>query len=91
MSEATETLDTPRAANPMQAVVMPKSPELREIVSAYLAEHGFDGLFDLDGECACAIDDLFPCGNPTMNCAAGYEKPCDCGDHDWHIGPRDGA
>jgi hypothetical protein len=31
---------------------------VREIIIAYLQEHGYDGLVCSEGECACEIDDL---------------------------------
>lgn len=58
----------------------------RRIVRKYLEDNGFDGLFDEDGECACKNDDLFPCDGSSFNCKPGYKQPCDCGDHDFHIG-----
>jgi len=62
---------------------------VHEIVSSWLEDHGFDGLFDGNtGEdtCACLVDDLFPCDSPGENCKAGYKVPCDCGEkHGFHI------
>jgi hypothetical protein len=60
---------------------------LADIVAAYLCEHDYDGLYS-DQECACVLGDLMPCGTPSPDCAAGYKQPCDCGDHDWHVGER---
>lgn len=57
-----------------------------EIVHEYLKANKFDGLFS-PGECACKLDDLAPCGEIHGDCEAGYLSDCDCGDHDWHIGP----
>ena len=60
---------------------------LKEIVGHYLKANGFDGLFSPD-HCACEKDDLFPCGNPTGECEAGYKTPCECGERcDFDIGP----
>ena len=59
-----------------------------DIVTAYLKQHGFDGLYS-DGECACNLDNLAPCGESFSRCWPGYQLPCDCGDHDWHIGERE--
>ncbi len=50
---------------------------------------GYDGLFNSAGECACHKEDLEPCGEMTTDCALGFQIPCDCGDHDYHIVPRD--
>jgi hypothetical protein len=64
--------------------------ELRDIVRKYLKDHGLDGLGCED--CSCGIDDLMPCGEPRIDCKAGYLMPCpeDCEFHedgcDWHIG-----
>jgi hypothetical protein len=58
---------------------------LRDIVKQQLETAGFDGLFNHDAECACDRNDLFPCGEPSPWCEPGYRKPCDCGEHDWHI------
>lgn len=53
---------------------------------AWLTRRGFDGLY-YPGECACKVDDLYPCGE-RQNCEPGVLKPCPetCGEHDWHIG-----
>lgn len=64
---------------------------LKEITEAYLREKGYDGLYDTDTECACSVDALFPCVEPGIYCEAGYSRPCDCGDHNWHIGPERAA
>lgn len=50
---------------------------LRDIVKKYLEDNGFDGLFCPD-ECACALDDLFPCDEPHDDCESGYKVPCRC-------------
>jgi len=57
---------------------------IKEIVKSFLTDNDFDGLYN-PGECACLKDDLFPCGEPSEWCEAGYKAPCDCGDHDWHV------
>lgn len=56
-----------------------------QIVEDRLRADGFDGLTHCDGECACLIADLAPCGEIGGNCEAGYRVPCECGDHDYHI------
>lgn len=61
---------------------------VRDILTGYLRQQGFDGLWS-DNECACTTDDLRPCDGIQLDCAAGFKIPCDCGDHDWHIGPRE--
>jgi len=63
------------------------NPTVTEIVAEYLREHGYDGLCANEGECACEIGDLAPCGEMQDDCWAGHKLPCDCGEgHDWHIG-----
>jgi hypothetical protein len=57
------------------------------MIEEYLLEHGFDGLFNGDGECGCVLDDLVPCGELNAECEAGYKGACDCGEGcGWHIG-----
>ncbi len=60
--------------------------DVRRIVALYLEEHEFDGIY-ADGECACRMPDLMPCDGSAADCKPGYLLPCDCGDHEWHIGP----
>lgn len=55
-----------------------------------LRKAGYDGLY-APGECACKVDDLYPCGERQEECRPGYLMPCPdmCGGgHDWHIGPK---
>ena len=65
------------------------------IVKAWLAEHGYDGLYNEDADCGCRVDDLMPCGEPGIRCRAGHVVPCDpdtCevgGECPWHIGEKD--
>jgi len=66
--------------------------DVRQIVTKYLKDNGFDGLYA--EECGCQISDLFPCDGPCDDCKPGYKVPCDpktCqayGDCEWHIGPK---
>ena len=64
----------------------PEPREVGDIVEQFLREHGFDGLWNFDGECACELSDISPAACMTEDCKAGYRQPCDCGDHEWHIG-----
>lgn len=68
--------------------------DVKDIVAEFLEAHGYDGLFDADNDCACSLDDLFPCGEGSLiYCQPGYKIPCNCGDHDFHIGrekPQEG-
>jgi hypothetical protein len=48
---------------------------IREIVAAYLREHGHDGLAGED--CGCTLDDLMPCDEVSVDhCTAGKRVPC---------------
>ena len=65
---------------------------VKEIISKYLEEYGYDGLYS--DECGCKKDDLGPCGlcDEFLGCKAGYINKCNpetCsadGDCEWHIG-----
>ena len=61
-----------------------------------LPAHGYDGLY-CPGECACANDDLMPCGEMAGElfaageyaCRPGYRHPAPTDDeYDWYIGPN---
>ena len=61
-----------------------------DIIKSYLTENGYDGLYNSNGECACELSDLAPCGDLyATDCAAGYkQKGCteSCGSGcDFHI------
>ena len=60
----------------------------KEILVNFLTLHGYAGFYHF-GECACMLHDLAPCGEYIGDCEPGYLGPCDCGDHDWHIVPRE--
>lgn len=62
---------------------------VKEIVEAYLAAHGLDGLWSPDGDCFCKCGDLMPCDDDSARCQPGYLIRCPCGQHDWHIATRD--
>jgi len=38
---------------------------------------GYDGLYCSEGECACEIGDLCPCGEYSEDCNPGYKKTYD--------------
>ena len=65
---------------------------VREIVQAYLKEHGYDGLYHAGGECGCELDKLMPeCdGCEVAACRPGYKTDgCHCGEGcDFHIQER---
>lgn len=48
---------------------------LRQIVTEAIKQAGADGLVNLDGECGCGIDDLWPCGHPNENCELARKVP----------------
>lgn len=50
---------------------------VRDIVRQYLATSGLDGLYNRDGECACLVADLAPCGEIRESCEAGKRVSCD--------------
>lgn len=51
------------------------TPNVREILADWLRQHGYDGLFN-DGVCACSVDELMPCLEPSSECQAGYAVAC---------------
>lgn len=60
------------------------------MVKEYLEQNDYEGLCSPGNECACAMDDLMPCGGEcAMDCEAGYEVDgCNdtCGEGcDFHI------
>lgn len=53
----------------------------------WLTRRGFDGLYCV-GQCACRVDDLYPCGE-RQDCSPGVLMDCDCGEGcGWHIGSK---
>jgi len=45
-----------------------------QIVEKYLKDNNYDGLYNIDIECACFNNDLFPCGGEdVLECKAGYK------------------
>ena len=63
--------------------------DIEEIVETYLRENKFDGLY-IPGECACKIDDLFPCDGDgrILDCEPGYIYESESSEFDWVIGPN---
>jgi len=49
--------------------------KLKEITKTWLKENGYDGLCDTDTECGCLVEDLMPCGEPSIHCEAGHQEP----------------
>lgn len=70
---------------------MEKTLTVYQIVQAHLEREGLEGLWNEVGECACEVHELGPCGQMDQDCQAGVKIPCppECGEHEWHIGPRE--
>ena len=63
---------------------------IRGMIIQHLKKNGYDGLY-YDGDCGCELDDLFPCGEFSSDCKAGYKMPCTCEYNcPWHIGATKG-
>jgi len=45
---------------------------IRNLICRYLREHGYDGLFNRDLDCACEAANIAPCGEISCECEAGY-------------------
>ena len=60
---------------------------VKEIIINLLKHNEFDGLYS-PGECACKIDDLFPCCSDFKDCIPGYESIDTTGEYDYLIGPK---
>ncbi len=64
-----------------------KKINVKTILSEYLKQHGYDGLFNAELECGCGctIDDLFPCEADFSECEPAYKLECPCeneGEHE---------
>ena len=58
-----------------------------DIVVEYLVQRKYDGLHNEDVGCACALAyEITACGELRGECIPGHMQPCDCGEHDFHIG-----
>lgn len=49
---------------------------VKDIVREYLADHGYDGLYNAELDCACLTDDLGPCDDWRADCCPGYKTTC---------------
>jgi hypothetical protein len=47
---------------------------VKEIIAAWLKEHGHDGLCYPD--CGCGTDDLMPCNSFPGDCEPAYRREC---------------
>jgi len=62
-----------------------KKINVKTILSEYLKQHGYDGLYNADLECGCVIDDLIPCDFNFSECEPAYKLECPCeneGEHE---------
>lgn len=69
---------------------------LVKLVEEALKQNGYEGLFN-PGVCACKLDDLCPCDDPSLTCEGGVLQlgdddrceNCEGTDKcDFHIGPK---
>jgi hypothetical protein len=64
---------------------------LQPLVLQALEQGGFDGLYipsdHCEDGCACKLDDLMPCDDPSMDCRPGYLQPLTPAECDFVIGP----
>lgn len=69
---------------------MSRIKTVKDITIAYLKEHGYDGLFNLD-RCHCLlVDGIEPyshCRNQIIACRPGVKTGCDCAlQCEYHMG-----
>jgi hypothetical protein len=63
---------------------------VKDIVTKYLKENGYDGLYNED-YCWCEMKNLMPCGDTlstTSNCEPGYKTKSNIYDCGYHITGR---
>ena len=71
---------------------MGKCPTVETIVTAFIRDNGYDGLFEERTECACRLSNLVPCGEIGVECRAGHFIPTPDGADPacaFYIGNRD--
>ena len=56
-------------------------PTVRTIISVWLKNYGFDGLYT--DECGCLLSDLIPCDRDCGDCKPGYKHFN--GDSEWYV------
>ena len=64
--------------------------DLIQIVAEWLKANEYEGLYSEMMGCGCELNDLMPCGEPSLQCKPGYRGGCDehCefgGGCDFHI------
>lgn len=57
---------------------MSKNPSVVQMVELYLREHGYTGLYNVEIECGCSLEEFIPCGELGDECLAGYVTPSKC-------------
>lgn len=68
-----------------------KSLTVVDMAREALTSRGLGGLVHVNGECACKLDDLAPCGDMRGDCVGGRvesypDRECPCGDGcDFHV------
>lgn len=57
---------------------------VKDILSAWLTEHGYDGLVNSNGQCGCRADDICPCSSEGIEyCEPAYMWNCaNCPEHE---------
>lgn len=71
-------------------------PNVLEITKQYLVSNGYEGLYNVHGECGCEVSDLSPGDCFEERCEPGHKIPCtgpsECptdGSCEWHIGDKE--
>jgi len=59
--------------------------DIQTIIKDWLKDHGYDGLYNINGECGCGIDDLMPCMDYCGGCKPGYKIPDPSGEYNFLI------
>lgn len=63
---------------------------LEDVVADACERLGRDGLVNMQLQCGCKLDDLAPCGEPSLDCDLAFEGPClpdncEAGGCDFHM------
>ncbi len=53
------------------------NPTVKTILSTFLVDHGYEGLYNVDGGCSCTLSEFMPCGMKDGECEAGHIIQCD--------------
>jgi len=69
------------------AIKKPNCKNVLDIITNYLKENGYDGLY-YGQECGCELDDLCPCEEVDLNCQPGYKvKALESSEYAFYICP----